>query len=48
MPLKRGKSKEVISENIAELTRSNKSKPAGKKRSREQIARIAFENARRS
>lgn len=52
MPLKRasGKSKksiqQAVSYNIAELTRANKSKPAGEKRSRAQIAAIGFSAAR--
>jgi len=45
MPLKKGKTQEVIGENIAELTRANEGKV--KKRSREQIIRIAYEMARR-
>lgn len=42
MPLKEGYSKKTIFKNIAELTR------AKKKRSPEQIKRIAFEKARAS
>jgi hypothetical protein len=53
MPLKKsyGKTKgavqKAVSYNIAELTRANKSKPASQKRSREQIAAIAFSAARK-
>lgn len=36
-----------VSKNIAELTRANRSKPAGKKRSREQIAAIAYSAAKK-
>jgi hypothetical protein len=46
MPLKKGRSQEVISRNIAELTRANEHRK--KKRSRKQIIAIAMENARRS
>jgi hypothetical protein len=51
MPLQkaRGKGKKAVqkavSANIAELTRANKSKPAGKVRSRAQIAAIAYSAA---
>lgn len=53
MPLKKssGKSKKAVqsavSYNIAELTRANRSKPAGQKRSKAQIAAIAFSSAKR-
>ena len=40
MPLKKGKSKKVIGENISELIRSG--------RSRKQAVAIAFENARKA
>lgn len=40
MPLKKGKSDKVISENIAELVRSG--------RSRDQAVAIAYSNARKS
>lgn len=46
MPLEKGSSKKVISKNIAELTRANKSRK--KKRSRDQIIAIAMETARSS
>lgn len=52
MPLKKahkaGKKamQNAVSYNIAELTRANKSKPAGEKRSRAQIAAIGFNAAR--
>lgn len=42
MPLIKGKSKEDLATNIAELHRANKSKPVGKKRSDAQIAAIAY------
>jgi hypothetical protein len=54
MPLKkasgRGKKavQKAVSSNIAELTRANKSKPAGKKRSPAQIAAIAYSAAGKS
>jgi len=53
MPLKKatGKGKaamqKAVSENIQELTRANREKPAGKKRSKEQIAAIAYSAARK-
>ena len=53
MPLKKasGKGKaavqKAVSANIAELTRANREKPAGKKRSKEQIAAIAYSAARK-
>lgn len=53
MPLKKasGKGKaavqKAVSSNIAELTRANREKPAGKKRSKEQIAAIAYSAARK-
>jgi hypothetical protein len=53
MPLKKatGKGKaavqKAVSANIQELTRANRSKPAGKKRSKEQIAAIAYSAARK-
>jgi hypothetical protein len=53
MPLKKasGKGKaavqKAVSTNIAELTRANREKPAGKKRSKEQIAAIAYSAARK-
>lgn len=52
MPLKKasGKSKKsmqnAVSYNIAELTRANKSKPTGEKRSKAQIAAIGYSAAR--
>jgi len=46
MPLKRGKSRETISENISELEHS-KTK-AGKKRTHKQNIAIALEQARKS
>lgn len=52
MPLKKasGKSKKsmqnAVSYNIAELTRANKSKATGEKRSKAQIAAIGFSAAR--
>lgn len=36
----------AVSYNISELTRANKSKPAGEKRSRAQIAAISYSAAR--
>lgn len=51
MPLKKasGKGKaavqKAVSANIQELTRANREKPAGKKRSKEQIAAIAYSAA---
>lgn len=48
MPLAKGKSQDIISRNIAELTRANRNKSGEKKRSRAQIARIAYEVARKS
>lgn len=51
MPLKKssGKGKKAlqkaVSYNIAELTRANKSKPAGEKRSKAQIAAISYSAA---
>lgn len=53
MPLKKasGKGKaavqKAVSTNIQELTRANREKPAGKKRSKEQIAAIAYSAARK-
>lgn len=53
MPLKKasGKGKaavqKAVSANIQELTRANREKPAGKKRSKEQIAAIAYSSARK-
>jgi len=53
MPLKKAKSKskssvqKAVSYNIAELTRANKSKPSGQKRSRQQIAAIAYSAAKK-
>jgi|1_EtaG_2_1085319.scaffolds.fasta_scaffold54989_2 hypothetical protein len=47
MPLKKGKSKKTISNNIDELTMANRARPKGKKRSKRQIVRIAHEYARR-
>jgi hypothetical protein len=53
MPLKKatGKGKaamqKAVSANIQELTRANREKPAGKKRSKEQIAAIAYSAARK-
>jgi hypothetical protein len=52
MPLKKssGRSKKAVqkaaSYNIAELTRANKSKPSGEKRSRKQIIAIGLSAAR--
>lgn len=52
MPLKKssGKSKKAmnsaVSYNIAELTRANKTKPSGEKRSKAQIAAIGYSAAR--
>jgi hypothetical protein len=52
MPLRKASSKskksvqKAVSYNIAELTRANKTKPAGEKRSRAQIAAIGFNAAR--
>jgi hypothetical protein len=45
MPLKKGSSDKVVSDNIRELYHSNADKK--KKRSRRQIVRIAYEMARR-
>ena len=42
MPLKVGKSKEVLASNIAELHRANADKLEDKKRSNSQIAAIAY------
>jgi hypothetical protein len=51
MPLKKAKGKadmqKAVSANIQELTRANREKPAGKKRSKEQIAAIAYSAARK-
>jgi hypothetical protein len=51
MPLKKTKGKadmqKAVSANIQELTRANREKPAGKKRSKEQIAAIAYSAARK-
>lgn len=46
MPLKRG-GKKAVSFNIRELTHTNTSKPAGKKRSRAQIIAIGISAAKR-
>jgi len=46
MPLIKGKSKEVLAQNIAELHHANESKPEGKKRSDKQIVSIAYSVAR--
>ena len=53
MPLKKARKnagkkgmQSAVSYNIAELTRANKSKPAGDKRSKAQIAAIGFSAAR--
>ena len=46
MPLKPGKSKKVISENIRELEHSRSA--AGKKRTHKQNIAIAFSKARKS
>jgi hypothetical protein len=45
MPLKKGSSKKVISENIRELYHANAEKPKGKKRKRDQIVAIAMSKA---
>lgn len=52
MPLKkagRGKKgmQKAVSANIAELTRANRSKPVGKKRSPAQIAAISYSAAKK-
>jgi hypothetical protein len=51
MPLKKAKGKadmqKAVSANIQELTRANREKPASKKRSKEQIAAIAYSAARK-
>lgn len=51
MPLKKAKGKadmqKAVSANIQELTRANRSKPSGKKRSKEQIAAMAYSAARK-
>lgn len=51
MPLIKGRGKngvkKAVAANIAELTRANKSKPAGKKRSHQQIVAIAFSAAKK-
>jgi hypothetical protein len=51
MPLKKATGKaamqKAVSANIQELTRANREKPAGKKRSKEQIAAIAYSAARK-
>lgn len=53
MPLQRagGKGKKAVrkavSANISELTNANKSKPAGKKRKRDQIIAIAISEAKK-
>jgi len=46
MPLKKG-GKKAVQANIEELYHANDSKPAGKKRKRNQIVAIAFAAARR-
>jgi hypothetical protein len=46
MPLKQG-GKKAVQANITELYHANESKPAGKKRGRDQIIAIAFAAARR-
>jgi len=46
MPLKRG-GKKAVQANIEELYHANASKPAGKKRKRDQIIAIAYAAARR-
>lgn len=45
MPLKKGKSQKVISQNIKELYHANADKPKGKKRKRDQIIAIAMSKA---
>jgi hypothetical protein len=53
MPLKKAKGtakkamNKAVSANIQELTRANREKPAGKKRSEKQIAAIAYSAARK-
>jgi len=53
MPLKKAKGatkkamNKAVSASIQELTRANREKPAGKKRSKEQIAAIAYSAARK-
>jgi len=53
MPLKKAKGKgekavqKAVSANIQELTRANREKPTGKKRSEKQIAAIAYSAARK-
>lgn len=47
-PLMGGSGKEVISKNISEMMHANKMKSFGKKRSKDQIIRIAMEKARMS
>ena len=53
MPLKKARGKgekaiqKAVSANIQELTRANREKPAGKKRSEKQIAAIAYSAARK-
>jgi hypothetical protein len=46
MPLKKG-GKQAVQYNIEELYHANASKPAGKKRGRDQIIAIAFAAAKR-
>lgn len=51
MPLTKAKGKggmrKAVAANISELTTANKQKPMGKKRSRKQIAAIAYSAARK-
>lgn len=47
MPLKSGSSQSAVSFNISELYKANASKPASKKRGRDQILAIALSNARK-
>jgi hypothetical protein len=44
MPLKKG-GKKAVSDNIRELYHANETKPAGKKRERDQIIAIAYHAA---
>lgn len=48
MPLIPGTSKEVVSENIKELEKSNEQKQPGKERPQKQIIAIALANKRKS
>lgn len=48
MPLKEGKSKKVMEDNMKELFNSNNAKPEDKKRSREQILAIVYSKAGKS